>query len=267
MSTRSVAHRRRRAIDYAKGPNSLALKSRDQQTLSRGTICNWGECNKTPQTCRPLYEVRCECATVSAIANTCESLTPDSKTGAPSLRRRCVWRLATLFGGIRRAAVNAFETLYERHKDYVLRVAYRYMSDADLALDVLQDTFSYVLKKFPPTGTGLTLSSKLQTLLYVAAKNSALSMLRKSSRAGIAGDVDPDQLPAPGYRDSGDLAALLRGLSPGQREIITLRFVDDHSLKDIGAMLDIPVGTVKSRLHKAVQAMRKSPYVRDFFEK
>ncbi len=61
--------------------------------------------------------------------------------------------------------------------------------------------------------------------------------------------------------------SLLQGLTPGQREIITLRFIDDHSLQAIGEILDIPLGTVKSRLHKAVEAMRKLPSVKDFFEK
>ena len=46
-----------------------------------------------------------------------------------------------------------------------------------------------------------------------------------------------------------------------------MRFVDDLSLKDIGDVLDIPLGTVKSRLHKAIEAMRKLPNVKDFFEK
>ncbi len=169
--------------------------------------------------------------------------------------------------GDRSAAVDAFETLYARHKDYVLRVAYRYVGDADLALDVLQETFGYLLKSFPPTGDGLTLSAELKTLLYVVAKNSAISLLRKAKRGDSASGPDPDELPAPGYRDDGDLAALLRGLSPAQREIITLRFVDDHSLRDIGEILEIPLGTVKSRLHQAIAAMRKSPYVMDFFEK
>ena len=169
--------------------------------------------------------------------------------------------------GDRSSAIDAFEVLYARHKNYVLRVAYRYVRDADLALDALQETFSYLLRKLPPAGEGVTLNSKLQTLLYVAAKNAAISLLRKASHSGSAGEVDPDELPAPGYRDAGELADLLRGLSPGQREIITLRFVDDHNLQDIAEILDIPLGTVKSRLHQAIQAMRKSPYVKDFFEK
>ena len=169
--------------------------------------------------------------------------------------------------GDRSDAVAAFETLYARHKDYVLRVAFRYVGDADLALDVLQETFSYILKKCPPPGEGLVLKAQLQTLLYVVAKNNALSILRKASKSDAGGEIDPDELPAPGYRDSGDLAKLLQGLTPGQREIITLRFVDDQPLKDVAETLEIPLGTVKSRLHKAIQAMRKLPNVRDFFEK
>ena len=169
--------------------------------------------------------------------------------------------------GDRSDAVEAFETLYARHKDYVLRVAFRYVGDADLALDVLQETFSYILKKCPPPGEGLVLKAQLQTLLYVVAKNSAISILRKAGKSDAGGEIDPDELPAPGYRDSGDLAKLLQGLTPGQREIITLRFVDDQPLKDIAETLEIPLGTVKSRLHKAIEAMRKLPTVIDFFEK
>ena len=169
--------------------------------------------------------------------------------------------------GDRSDAIEAFEGLYARHKDYVLRVAFRYVGDTDLALDVLQDTFSYILKKLPPPGPGLSLDARLRTLLYVVAKNSAISILRKAKKAGFSGEIDPDELPAQEYRDSSDLADLLRGLAPSQQEIITLRFIDDHPLKDIGEILDIPLGTVKSRLHKAIEAMRKSPNVRDFFEK
>lgn len=169
--------------------------------------------------------------------------------------------------GDRGGAIAAFETLYARHKDYVLRVAFRYVGDADLALDVLQDTFSYILRKFPPPGEGLVLKAQLQTLLYVVAKNNAISILRKASKGETGGEIDPDELPAPGYRDSGDLATLLQGLTPGQREIITLRFVDDLPLKAIAETLEIPPGTVKSRLHKAIEAMRKLPSVKDFFEK
>jgi RNA polymerase sigma-70 factor (ECF subfamily) len=48
----------------------------------------------------------------------------------------------------------------------------------------------------------------------------------------------------------------LQGLAPSQREVVLLRFVDDLSLAQIGEMLGIPLGTVKSRLHNALRALK-----------
>jgi RNA polymerase sigma-70 factor (ECF subfamily) len=45
-----------------------------------------------------------------------------------------------------------------------------------------------------------------------------------------------------------------------------MRFVDGLSLEEIAAALDIPLGTVKSRLHNALNALRADPRVRKFFE-
>ena len=168
--------------------------------------------------------------------------------------------------GSRAQAREAFNALYNRHKDYVLRVAFRYVREPDSALDVLQDTFTYLLRKFPPPGDGLQLSANLRTLLYTAAKNTALTRLRNQNDSARDPEVDPDEL-ATAARDDSELGQLLRGLSPNEREIVTLRFVDDLSLAEIAETLQIPVGTAKSRLHKAVSALRNSPYVSEFFEK
>lgn len=168
--------------------------------------------------------------------------------------------------GSRDVAAKAFEVLYARHKDYVVRVAYRYLRDADLVLDVLQETFTYLLKRFPPPGDGLTLDAKLQTLLYTVAKNSALSVLRKNNRADVASERDPDEFAAADTPDS-EIGQLLSGLSPTQREIVALRFIDDMSLADIAKALDVPLGTVKSRLHTSISALRNSPYVKAYFNK
>ena len=93
-------------------------------------------------------------------------------------------------------AAAAFEALYLRHKDYVLRVALRFTLDIDTALDVLQDTFVQLLRRFPPTGEGITLTARLTTLLYPIAKNTAISAARKAGRFPVADDVTPDHVPA-----------------------------------------------------------------------
>jgi RNA polymerase sigma-70 factor (ECF subfamily) len=161
--------------------------------------------------------------------------------------------------GDARDAANAFETLYKRHKDFVIRVALRFVPDNDSALDVLQETFTYLLRKFPPIGPGLTLTASLTSLLYPVAKNSALTLRRKSDRFPHSDDVLPDDLPAATNDGPSDIPVLLRGLPDERREVLVLRFVDDLSLQDIATALDIPLGTVKSRLHLALKALRESP--------
>lgn len=164
--------------------------------------------------------------------------------------------IAACNGGGPAAAV-AFDALYRRHKDYVLRVALRFVPDTDTALDVLQETFLYLLRQFPPVGEGLTLRAKLTTLLYPVAKNTAITALRRSRRFP-QGEQAPDDLAAPSVADEGDLRRVLDHLPPGQREVVLLRFVDDLPLGDIAEMLGIPLGTVKSRLHLGIRSLRDS---------
>ena len=167
--------------------------------------------------------------------------------------------------GDARAAEAAFGALYLRHKDYVLRVALRFTPDIDAALDVLQDTFVQLLRRFPPTGEGITLSARLTTLLYPITKNTAITAARKAGRFPAAADATLEDLPAPPDRGDGDLGKVLATLPPGQREALTLRFVDGMSLDEIAQALGIPEGTVKSRLHGGIANLRASPLLKDFF--
>lgn len=162
----------------------------------------------------------------------------------------------------------AFEVLYHRHRDYVLRVTYRYARDHQTALDAMQETFFYLLRKFPPPGEGLTLSAQLTTLLYPVAKHTAIRMAQKSRRHVSDADLAPDLATTSDAdpHDADDLGALLASLSADRQEVLTLRFVDGLSLAEIAAALDIPIGTVKSRLHLAVKALRDDPRTKKFFE-
>lgn len=165
------------------------------------------------------------------------------------------------------AASSAFASLYRRHRAYVLRVALRFSPDREVAADALQDVFAYLLRQFPPPGPGLRLTARLTTYLYPIAKNSTLSLLRQARRSP-AGPLDPDELPDPaGPADAADdLDRLLASLPAERREILTLRFVDELSLEDIAAVLAIPLGTVKSRLHHAIRILREQPAAKMFFE-
>ena len=72
-------------------------------------------------------------------------------------------------------------------------------------------------------------------------------------------------MPAPVAPQADELDKLLAVLPAHQREALTLRFVDGLSLDEIAQALDIPLGTVKSRLHLGIARLRSSPALQDFF--
>ena len=160
--------------------------------------------------------------------------------------------------GRRQDAVDAFDSLYRRHRDYVTRISLRLCADREIAADVLQEAFIYLLRKFPPSGDGLVLTAKLRSLLYPVARNLTLTAVKKRQRSEHTADVEPDQLPDPRTIDPEyeNLAKAMTGLSSRHREVLLLRFVDGMRVNEIAEALDIPTGTVKSRLHFAVGALR-----------
>jgi RNA polymerase sigma-70 factor, ECF subfamily len=169
------------------------------------------------------------------------------------------------------AAVNdgdhgAFEALYWRHRDWVVNLAFRCTGDHSLALDVLQETFLYFLKRFP----GFTLTCQLRSFLYPAVRNLAIAARRKAHRLQSLGAELPE-IEAPPPASTGDaardqLAAVISTLPAAQREVLLLRFVDDLSLAEIADALEIPLGTVKSRLHHALDALRQDERTKKFYD-
>jgi RNA polymerase sigma-70 factor (ECF subfamily) len=72
------------------------------------------------------------------------------------------------------------------------------------------------------------------------------------------------ELAAPTERDDAgeDLRAALAWLPRAQAEVVVMRFTDEMSLEEIAQALSIPLGTVKSRLHHALAALREHPRTR-----
>ena len=159
---------------------------------------------------------------------------------------------------------DAFETLYRRYRDWVYRLAWRFTGNRPDALDVLQETFTYLLGKFP----GFELTASMTTFLYPAVRHISFTIRSKSSRFTSSEEV-LDELAAPKSEESehyrSELAAVLIVLPDEQREVLLMRFVDDMSLQEIAAALDIPVGTVKSRLHNALRILHDDRRARDYF--
>ncbi|HOW70013.1 MAG TPA: sigma-70 family RNA polymerase sigma factor [Phycisphaerae bacterium] len=158
----------------------------------------------------------------------------------------------------------AFEALYYRYRDWVTRLAHRWTGHPDDALDVLQETFIYLLGKLP----GLRLSARMTTFLYPVVKHLAQAARRKRGR--FASDEAAMSAAAAVASESGpmaraDLLEVLSGLPQAQRETVLMRFVDDMELHEIGEVQAVPTGTVKSRLHHALAALRADPRTRRYF--
>ena len=163
-----------------------------------------------------------------------------------------------------RGDFEAFGILYHRYRDWVYRLAWRFTGNGQDALDVLQETFAYLLGKFP----GFELTAAMTTFLYPVVKHISFATRRKNRRF-VSDDEALSELAAPasqeteGYRS--ELAAVLSVLPEAQREILLMRFVDGMSLQEIANAADIPLGTVKSRLHHALRALRYDRRTRDYF--
>ena len=158
-----------------------------------------------------------------------------------------------------------FDALYVRYRDWVLRVAYRYTHNREDALDVLQETFLYVLRKFP----GFRLTGRMRAFLYPVVRSTALTQRRKR-RPRLVEDSELVDLSASGggFEPACDdeLRVLLAALTDEQREIVLMRFVDDITPTEIAIALGIPTGTAKSRLHGAIERLRSDPRARRYFE-
>src|SRR5690349_4798537 len=139
-----------------------------------------------------------------------ERVTATSDADAPSDRE--------LIAAINAGDASAFEVLYFRYRDWVVSLAFRFTRDNDAALDVLQETFLYVLRKFP----GFRLTANFKTFLYPAVRNLSIAARQKAARyQASAGDQERvDLLPAQPGSDSAitDLEFVLARLPEEQRE-------------------------------------------------
>jgi RNA polymerase sigma-70 factor (ECF subfamily) len=171
-----------------------------------------------------------------------------------------------LIAALNAGDADAFEPLYYRYRDWVVALAHRFTGDESLALDVMQETFLYLLKKFP----GFRLTAQMKTFLYPAVKNLSIAAHRKTTRTQSTEFEQQHlaQLPAAeiALTNSAELSAGLATLSEEHREVLLLRFVDDLSLAEIAEAADIPLGTVKSRLHHALECLRADPRTKEFFQ-
>lgn len=148
---------------------------------------------------------------------------------------------------------DAFDALLREIGPPLLRYVTRVTNDAALAEDVVQETLIAIVRKIG----WLSDASLFSAWAYRIASREAFRALRKRGRVEEAVDdampfVEP---PDPWQRER--LLASLHKLTPASRAVIALHYFEELPLSEVAAVLDLGIGTVKSRLAYGLARLRK----------
>lgn len=142
-----------------------------------------------------------------------------------------------------------WEELYEKHYPELLRYAAAACKNPAEAEDVAQEVFLKALQHcdtFEDLGP-----SQRRAWLYRALKNALCDRYRRSLVENqYLQTLEEDALYQEPGMEAAENALLLARLSPQDRVIFTLRYLENYTAPEIGALLNIPSGTVRSRLSR-----------------
>ena len=184
-------------------------------------------------------------------SNTSESMASESTSDAACVRR------------LQRGDTDAFEILVRRHEKAIFNLVYRMLGNYDDAAETAQEVF---LSAYRAIGQ-FRGESNFSTWLYRIALNHATTRrkstsLRQKRLVPIDGSdmVDDAQLGPAETLEKKELRErvqrALNELEPEDATVILLRDLQDIPYEDVARVLKIPVGTVKSRLHRARRALK-----------
>ena len=163
---------------------------------------------------------------------------------------------------------NAFTELVKKYQKQIHAFAWRQLGDFHLAEEITQDTF---LKVYQQLWT-LRDPNRFGAWLHVIVKNCCLACLRKTQQPIESLDTMPEaEMERVSYNQylekQHDAIAnetrhtvvqhLLNKLSENEQTVITLHYLGDMRCEEIGKFLDVPLNTIKSRLHRARKRLRE----------
>jgi RNA polymerase sigma-70 factor, ECF subfamily len=170
---------------------------------------------------------------------------------------------------VQQGDTDSFEVLVRRHEKAIFNLVYRLLGNYDEAAEVSQEVFLSAFRSIHQFRG----EANFSTWLYRIGLNHASTRrksLQTSQQRHIA--LDGTEVIADGAVDPAKsvehkeiqqrVQQALNSLDPEDARIVLLRDLQDIPYQDVAEMLDIPVGTVKSRLHRARQALKTSlaPY-------
>ena len=153
---------------------------------------------------------------------------------------------------------DVFAALTPHHLDRAYRLAWAILGNDEEAQDATQDALTVAWRQRRSLRDPDNLEAWLGRILVNTCRDRLRSRARRPIQSLDLGSLPsvPDGSQAAASRD--ELGRALASLNPDQRIVIVLRFWADLTVEDIADRLGVPAGTVKSRLHNSLRALRSS---------
>ena len=155
----------------------------------------------------------------------------------------------------------AFGALVEQYRDNVYRLAYRMCGNAYDADEAAQEAFVAAWRALP----NFRGDAKFSTWLYRLTTNAAIDVMRREKRhqtvgngemVDLADDADSPQETVERTEQQEAVQKALATLSEEYREVLLLRYMEELDYAEIAEVLQLPSGTVKSRINRAKAALK-----------
>lgn len=169
---------------------------------------------------------------------------------------------------VQRGDTQSFEILVRRHQKTTFNLIYRFLGDYDEATETAQEVFLSAYRSIQQFRGDANFATWLYRIAFNHASSRRKSLNSKLQRHvaledEVKADCSADPETSAERREIQQcVQQALNSLNRDDAQIILLRDLQDVRYEDIAETLDVPVGTVKSRLHRARQALRASlaPY-------
>lgn len=151
---------------------------------------------------------------------------------------------------------NSFLELINKQSEKLYKIAYSYVKNEQSALDIIQET---TYKAYMSIGK-LKEPKYFNTWLIKILINESLSSIkREKDLTHFNNDISDDKTDYISKSEKKlDIISELDKLDKKYRDVITLKYFDDLTNKEISEILEIPLGTVKTYLHRGISSLKKS---------
>ncbi|MGH7873492.1 MAG: sigma-70 family RNA polymerase sigma factor [Candidatus Binatia bacterium] len=164
---------------------------------------------------------------------------------------------------LQRGETDAFEMLVRRHEKTIFNLVYRMLGDYDEAAEVSQEVFLSAYRAIGRFRGDANFSTWLYRIALNHTSTRRKSLSRRQQRNVAIDDTEPVRDLQPGPAETMEKKEIrervqraLNNLEPDDATVIVLRDLQDIPYEEVARLLEVPVGTVKSRLHRARQALK-----------